>query len=330
MSLSNQRVFVTGATGFLGGALTKRLSDEGARVLALARRANRDPYIKDLPDVEIVTGDITDAQRMQDLIHDIDYVFHVGAALSGKLEHQRKVNVDGTRIIAEAGAKAGIKRLIYVSSIASYGFPVPKTVSEDTPAKLSRTPYNLTKRESEDMLRELAPRLGLSYSIIRPALIYGPRSHMWTGVMFNLAKRKPTPFIGDGSGHAHPIFVDDVVDLLLRMATHPQADGQAFNCAPDPAPTWREFLGAYSRLAGHERWLSIPIPLVKLIAPLVDLITQLQGEPQEAPEMIDFMTSKTTYKMDKARDLLGWQAQVSLEDGIKACIPYLREKGELK
>ena len=329
-TLSGKTVFVTGATGFLGSHLVKRLSDEDANVIALARRPNRDRYIGDLPNVKIVMGDVTYSARMQELItHEVDIVFHVAAALSGKLAYQRKVSVEGTHHVAQASADANVSRIVHVSSIAIYGFPLPLDVSEDTTPVSTNVPYNLAKREAETVLQEVVQASSLEYSIIRPAMIYGPRCQMWTRNLFRLARRNPTWFIGDGSGHSHPIHVDDVVDLTLTLATHPNAKNQAFNCAPDPAPIWQELMGHYSQLAGHQNWRTIPISLVKPFAHLANLLSRLSGEPQDVPKMLEFLMSSTTFRMDKARQLLNWQPQVDLESGVQSCIPYLQEKGLL-
>jgi len=329
MTLRNSTVLITGATGFLGSHLVKRLSDEGVIVRALAHRPNRDQIINILPNVEIIMGDITDAPRMKEVTQGVDYVFHVAAALGGKLDLQKQVNVDGTTCVTYAAVEANVKRLVHVSSIGYYGFPPPSIVTEDTSITKTPSPYNITKASAEVMLQTIAQAKNLSYSIIRPAMIYGVRSHAWTETMFRLAKRNPTPFIGDGSGYAHPIHVNDVVDMMIRLATHPDADGQAFNCAPDPAPTWREFLGFYASLVGHQNWLSLPKPLFKAVAPIAEFGATLLGEPRAIPQMIDFITSQGTYSMQKAKRLLDWQPSITLEDGIQSCIPYLQEKGLL-
>ena len=329
MILNNQTVLVTGATGFLGGHLVKRLSDEGAIVRALARRPDRDRYIKDLPNVEIVMGDITDTGRMKEVAQGVDYIFHVAAALGGNLEHQKHINVEGTASIAYAAVEAHVKRLVHVSSIAFYGFPVPSIVTETTGITQTANPYNITKASAEAMLHTIATTKNLPYSIIRPALIYGTRSHAWTLSMFKLARISPTPFIGDGGGHAHPIHVDDVVDLMITVATHPKAIDEVFNCAPYPPPTWREFLGGYAALAGHQNWLSLPKPLFKVLAPIGELGATIAGEPLAMPNMVEFITSQSTYSMQKAKTLLDWQPQVSLKEGIQSCVPYLKEKGLL-
>lgn len=329
MSFQGSTVLVTGATGFLGGAIARRLAQEGAAVRALARREGRDAYLRGVAGIDIVMGNISDEGRMREVMQGCDYVIHSAAALGGTLEHQRAANVGGTRSVAQAAAAARVKRLVHVSSIAVYGYGYRSGVTEDMPQQPGRVAYNISKSEAETALRHSAAETGLSYSIIRPGMIYGPRSGAWTDTLFRLAKWRPTVWIGDGSGTVHPIFVDDVVDLALVLATHPAAEGEAFNCAPDPAPTWREFLGGYSALAGHQSWLGLPVPLVHLLAPLAEAVLSLRGTPQEVPLLLGYATSRVTFRMDKARDLLGWQPQVDLPTGIARCAPYLREIGLL-
>ena len=326
-----QTALVTGAPGFLGGALARRLADDGVQVKALARRPNRDRGIRDVPNIAIVMGDVTDADRMQEVVQGCDAVFHVAAALGGRMATQRRVNVEGTRNVMLAAARAKVGRAVFVSSIAVYGYGVAGRVTEETPLAPRRDPYNVTKAEAEAVVRQIGNERGLSYSIVRPGTIYGPGSGVWTRTLFKLAKRQPTLFIGDGSGSAHPIFVDDVVDLLVTTATHPAAAGEAFNCAPDPAPAWRAFLDGYGRLAGQmePRWLGIPVWAGWILAHGIEFMLRLRGEPKDAPDAVRFLTRRVTYSMEKARDLLGWTAAVDLESGIERCAPYLREKGLL-
>lgn len=327
--LMGKTAFVTGATGFLGGALVHRLVAEGVRVKALARRKGRDSYIRDLDGVDIVMGDLSDEDRLAGFMQGCELVFHVAAATNGRREKQYHANVLGTRYVARAAAKAHIECLVHVSTVATYGYPSDGIISEDTPQKPGNVLYNRTKLMAETELIQVADEFSLAYSIIRPAMIYGPRSGMWTKQMFQLAARQPVLFVGDGRGTAYPIFVDDVVDLMIVLASHPDAVGEAFNCAPDPCPTWREFLGAYMQLAGHDRWLPLPPKALRLVAPVADLALTLSGTPQDIRDIIPFITGDTCYSMDKARDFLGWQASVRLEDGIARCVPYLRDEGLL-
>ncbi len=329
MSLASSRVLVTGATGFLGAALSEKLASAGAHVRALVHTPHKAQALLDRADVEVVTGDITRADDMAAAVEGCDYVFHCAAALGGSLALQRQVNVTGTRNVAQAAARAGVARMVHVSSIAVYGYPDSGTVRESDPAQPSRSAYNTTKARAEDVLLQVARHEGLAYSIIRPAMIYGPNASFWTAAFFKLAQRRPTPFPGPGHGTSYPIFVDDVVDMMLILAQHPAAAGQAFNCAPDPSPSWRDFVGGYSRLAGHDRWLAIPTRPLWLLASLLEFCLLLRGDPHDLPDILRFGECHITYSMDKARALLGWEPQISLQEGQQRCIPYLQRQGLL-
>jgi nucleoside-diphosphate-sugar epimerase len=160
-------------------------------------------------------------------------------------------------------------------------------------------------------------------------MIYGAGAVNWTGGLFRLAKLNPTPFIGDGTGSAFPIHADDVVDLMVTAAAHPGAVNQVFNCAPDPAPTWREFLGRYSLLAGHDRWLAIPPVLVEPAAWAAMLLSPKYSMARDMLDQLGFIQREITFKMAKARDLLGWEPCIDLDSGIQSCAPWLRETGLL-
>ena len=329
MTLAGKTALVTGATGFVGGALTQRLAAEGVYVRALARNVQRTDYIRDLDHVEIVTGDITDPERLCAVTQGCDLVFHVAAVTNGTMAHQRRVNIEGTRYTALAAARAGVERFVHVSTLAVYGFRVPAIVNEDAPLSPKRDAYNITKAGAETALQEVAARHDISYSIIRPGMIYGPRSGMWTGVMFRLAKRRPTPWIGDGSGTVPIIHIDDVVQQMLMQAIHPPAADEAFHSASDPPPRWREFLNGYAKLSGHDDWLPIPPIIARLAAPVVEAALILRREPKDVPDLAAYAQRQVTYSMDKTRRLLAWEPQVDLETGIQSCAPWLRQQGWL-
>jgi len=330
MALAGKTVLVTGATGFLGGALTERLVHEGVQVRALARNPQKAKRIENLPGVEIVQGDITHADALHEAVRGCEIVFHVAAALGGSIDVQRQMNTIGTRNIATAAAGAGVLRLIHVSSIAVYGYRQTDDVTEEIPLNPGHDPYNITKAEAEHELRSIAEEHRMPYCIVRPGQIYGPRSGLWTRTLFKLARIRPTPWLGKGDGSAFPIFVDDVVDLMLVLAEHPNAVSMAFNCTPDPSPTWRAFLGEYSRLAGHQGWLAFPPRLVYPFAGLIGALARANTQAKELPNMIRLTQAHVTYKMTRARDVIGWEPKVDLRTGVERCAPWLREKGLLK
>jgi 2-alkyl-3-oxoalkanoate reductase len=325
MTLSGKTALVTGAAGFLSSALTLRLASEGVNVRALVRSPEKAKFLRDKPNIEIVQGDVTDAARMREVTQGCDYVFHVAVSY-GDHAAQQRVNVEGTRNVVQAAESANVTRLIHVSTLAVYGYEVPSEVPETTPFAVNHhDPYIISKGQAEEVMRAAK----VPYSIIRPGGIYGARSGLWTRTMFTLARRNPTWFVGDGSGTTPVIYVDDVVDLLLTVAEHPKAVSEAFNCANDPSPTWREFLGAYSQLAGHSNWIGIPVSLALGLTSVAGVFAGQTSAGKDLTKLVRYGTSRVRYPMTKARDLLGWQPKVDLATGIKRCEPWLREKGLL-
>jgi nucleoside-diphosphate-sugar epimerase len=170
----------------------------------------------------------------------------------------------------------------------------------------------------------------LPYSIIRPGGIYGPGSGFWTATMFKLAARKPTFFIGSGDGYAPLIFVDDLLDLMILAAEHPRAAGEAFNAVYDPPYTWRQFWQGYSRLAGYESWVGIPIPFASFLIQIIGRLAKANTQLKELPNLLKLMTSQVQFPTRKARNLLGWQAHTDLQTGIERCVPWLKTEELLK
>jgi nucleoside-diphosphate-sugar epimerase len=118
--------------------------------------------------------------------------------------------------------------------------------------------------------------------------------------------------------------------MMIMVATQPTAENEAFNCSADPAPTWREYMQDYSRLAGHQNWLALPVPLARPVVGTIALFAPRHSGFRDLPGLLNLILSGTTFKTTKARERLGWSPRVTLEEGIARCAPWLREKGWLK
>src|SRR5690606_5886111 len=160
-----------------------RLLEDGAHVRVYVRNLNRAKRLQELG-VEAVEGELTNADAAKRAMEGCAYVFHVAAALNGDLATQRKANVDGTRAIMQAAAEAKVRRLVHVSTVSTYGTGYTSDVTEDMPLRPGADPYAITKTEAEAVVREMAAQHNIPFSIIRPAMIYGPRAGLWTGQLF--------------------------------------------------------------------------------------------------------------------------------------------------
>jgi nucleoside-diphosphate-sugar epimerase len=192
MTLSDQQVLVTGATGFLGGALALRLATDGARVRALARSPHKVAILRERA-IEVFEGDVTDREAMRQAVRGCRVVFHVAASLGGNYAQHRAVNVEGTRNVVQAAAFANVERFIHVSSISTYGYNYRGDVTEEMTLAPGADPYAITKAEAERVVREA----DIPYTMIRPGMIYGPGAVNWTGNLLKVARLNPTPFVGN-------------------------------------------------------------------------------------------------------------------------------------
>lgn len=322
-------VLITGASGFIGGALTRQLVARGARVRAVVRSTSSIDHLN-LPGVEIVIAEPTIPGSIDPFVPGCDVVVNAAGTVSGSAQAQWAINLEGARNVAAAAIEAGVPRVVHVSSAGVYGFRTPGDVDEDSPLDPGPMPYGASKAAGERAVRELAAAAsGTRVSVIRPALVYGPGSRVWTRGLFRWARRRPTIFLGDGSGWAPMVHVDDVVELITVLASHDGAVGQVFNCAADPVPTWRDVLSGYAGLAGRSGWLGVPVAPVRTISRVLARLAPSGTPAAELPGLIDFLTGRRRFRVDKAADLLGWRPRVTLEEGLASCVPYLTEQGLL-
>ncbi len=322
--MKGKNVLVTGA-GCLGASVVKRCLAGGASVTVVD--VSESNLAANGEGVRTIRADITDPDAMKKAAAGADIVIHTAAALDGAAELQEKVNVVGTRTVAQAAAEAGVERLVHVSSNAVYGIHQRSVITEDTPPSPSNQAYAITKAAAEDALREVAAATGLSYTVIRPAGIFGPGAEYFAASFYKRGKRKPFIFIGNGAGAMYCAFVDDVADLVAVAAVHPAAEGEVFNCVIDPAPTQRQFIAAWSRLSGHDRYLGIPTFLAKFGGLVAKPFAKEGTYLRELNANLDHVNRYVRIDSSKAKTLLDWEPSYTLESGVQATIPWLRRVG---
>lgn len=322
--LRDTPVLVTGASGFIGGRLASVLAGEhGARVTGVGRTF-RDDSLADLG-IRTEICDLGDTDRLQRLMAGQEVVFHLAAWLPRRNEDAgaaEAINVTATEALVGAAAAAGCRRVVMVSSVAAYGLPPDDVITEDTPLDTTqRDPYGRTKALGEHAARRAADESGVELAVVRPGMVYGPGSAGWTVGMYRLVKKGVPVLFGTG-GHAYPVYVDDVVDMLVRCGCRPQAAGEAFTCV-DHSIGWPEFFGYYARMA-HRPARKVPVPVARLIALAAESL------PLDIPLTRDQLRQylrNLEFPTDKAARELDWHVQVPLAEGMARSEQWLRDTG---
>lgn len=293
--------FVTGASGFIGGALVERLaSTQDSRVLALVRR---DGVV--LPSTAIpvrvgenyLAGEDLPLTGVDALVHCAARVHVMSDASSDPLSEYHKVNVEGTLRLAEQAARAGVKRFIFISSIKVNGEGTRQGEAykaDDLPAPTS--PYGISKMEAEKQLRLLAQRTGMEVVIIRPVLVYGPGVKAnFRSMMAWLNKGIALP-LGAIHSQRSLVALDNLVDLIVTCLHHPAAANQIFLVSDGEDMSTTELLTRMG-VALEKPARLIPVPAV-----LLRWCTVLVGRKGVGQRLCGSLQ----VDIKKTRDLLGW------------------------
>jgi nucleoside-diphosphate-sugar epimerase len=226
------------------------------------------------------------------------------------LAEYRRVNVDGTLNLARQAAAAGVKRFIFISSIKVNGEQTPlgqPFTADDTPAP--EDAYGISKWEAEQGLQQLATETGMEVVIIRPPLVYGPGVKGNFASMIKLvAKGLPFP-LGAIHNQRSLVAVDNLVDLIITCIDHPVAANQVFLAGDGQDLSTTELLRGVAKAMGKPARL-IPVP-----SSLLMLGATLLGKKAVAQRLLGSLQ----VDIAKARNLLGWEPPVSVEEGLERC-----------
>ena len=233
------------------------------------------------------------------------------------LDEYRRVNVESTMNLARQAASLGVKRFVFVSSVKVNGELTERDMpfqADDIPNPLD--PYGVSKLEAEIGLMRLAKETGMEVVIVRPPLIYGPGVKANFLSMINiLDKGLPLPF-GNVSNKRSLVFIDNLVDLLIRVIDHPKAAGQVFLVSDDHDVSITTLLKSMSSALGKKARL-IPVPMCVLKA-----IFYLIGKPGLAQRLLGSLC----LDISKTKELLNWNPPISFEEGLSRTAKFFLNK----
>jgi len=323
---------VTGATGMVGSHLARRLLDEGWRVRALAR-ASSDTALLESWGVEIVRGDVGDSPRdLAAHLAGAEYVFHCAAMVSdwAPLGEMMRVNVEGTRHLAEAALATGsLKRFVYLSSMVVFGMHPQRDLDETAPLIHTGDNYNLTKIRAEETVQQFVRERKLPAVIVRPPYVYGPRDRQFLPRVLENLRNGRFRFVGSGEQPLSLVYVGNLVEALYLAAVKPHVVGEVFLITDGQAITRTRMMEIICGEAGYLMPTShVPTLLVRAACPIIEGLWLLKRSPE--PPLVNkfrlkFMSTPLTYKIDKARKILGYVPKVDTEAGLRQTVAWFRE-----
>jgi UDP-glucose 4-epimerase len=313
---SGLTVAVTGPTGEIGRAVVGALerSTEVGRVLGMARRPF-DPAAQGWKKVSYRRGDVLDRGAVADLVKDADVVVHLAFIIMGGPQETSAVNMDGSRNVFEATVSAGVKRLIYASSVAAYGFHGgnPQPLTEEVPALGTASHYySAQKAEVEAILGEVLGGSSTAAYVLRPCIVGGPDAPLLIDSLpyTQLSERLPRPVLRllDGVPILKPVLPDPGVPFQL---VHHDDVASAMRAAVlgRGAPGIYNLAGAgeltVKQLAEELGWYSIPVPELAVDA-VAEMIGRLSFLPAQA-QWIAAFREPMIMDVSKARRELRWR-----------------------
>lgn len=325
------KILVTGATGFLGYHLVLALARCGARVVALVRDTGR--VSTELQRcAEIVCGDLRDPATLEAAMRDVGVVYHCAAVTNNNIRWQthQDVNIVGAESVFNAAVKAGVQRVIHASSVIVYGLtrsPHNDLISETTP--LPAHPdrwahYMRSKLAAEKLALDYLREAKLPITVLRLGILYGPGGRPPGRGLVQLGLLRLT--IGTERNRMPLTYVGNAVDCMLLAAITPAAIGQVYNVVDEPQVTMRDVVDHSKKITG-ERSIRMPIPpfLLAGVARLLESRSGFSGS-ETPPKLSCFVVGSACrnlcYDTRKAREQLGWQSAISLEEGLRSTVDH--------
>lgn len=297
---NNKKILVTGATGYIGSRLVRRLCESGHSVRAMV--IDNDPLLYRLEGIkcEIIKGDITDAKTLRPCLEGIRTVFHLAAVLiahNKKLFH--KINYEGTKNLIGAAVEARVGHFIYISAAAT--------------AYKEKTTYGESKLKSETLLKS---QENMSFTIIRPTLLYGAEGSQEFKLYVENLRKFPVivPVVGMGRARKRPVWLDDIVTGLALTVDKPVTHGKLYNFSGGTDISMWDFTKLICSTFGIKKPLiGIPVWLCNVIATIASLFTR---KPPLNKDTILGVTMDANFSSEEARRDIGYNP-IGIEEGFR-------------
>lgn len=321
------RAVVTGASGFVGRHLVRRLRDEQWLVRGLTRHPAGLTSWPD--DVELVAADVCEPDGLRAAFTGCDTVFHLAARVhersDGPADEHQAINVEGTRNVLSAATACGSERFVYVSSVKAMGEGTPELVDESC-SEFPETSYGRSKLDAERLVLETGRATGMHVVCLRPPLVYGSGARGNLERMIAAIDRGIFPPLPETGNRRSFVHVENLLDAILLVATRPEANGQRYIVTDAQPYSTRALYEAIVRGLGRRvpRW-TVPLWMLEALARAGDVVGRLSGRALAFNSgTLLKLTESSWYSSAKITRELGYRPQVTFADALPELITSYR------
>ncbi|RKX18200.1 MAG: hypothetical protein DRP26_05635 [Candidatus Zixiibacteriota bacterium] len=317
------RVAITGASGFLGGALARAYHDNGNHVVALVRKTSNISLLKELG-VEVIYGELSDETAFNTLLKNADLGIHCAALTTdiGPWEQFVAVNINGTKNFFEASLKQGCSKVVYISSVVVYGNGRHhRGTDEEAPYEtIIVDNYTRSKIIADRMAFEYHQKRNLPVTVVRPGYIWGPGDRAIMPLLIEAIKSNKLAVVDGGTNIMHLSHIDNVVQGIMLAAKSEKSTGRAYNITDGSKVTTFRFLTDLINIIGVEYKIrSFPYVPVYVVAYFLELYARLRRYKFKPPiTRYTVRLSKYDQFFDISRAIyeLGYKPQVNYKEGM--------------
>lgn len=324
------RVLITGAGGFIGRHLVADQLQRGHDVIAVDLHTATLEALESEPGLCVLRGDFRDEALLVAHLGNVDVCFHLASAhLEMGIDDGVfwEVNVAGARAFVQRCHEAGVGRFVHCSSVGVFG-DIENPPADETSPCHPDIAYERSKLAGEEAVLAYAEETGYALTVLRPAWVYGPGCPR-TEKLFRTIEKGRFFFVGDGQTLRHAVYIDDMTRAFDMAARRREALQEIFIIAGPRATTLRELANEIARVAGVSApRLQLPKALVWSGCFLMEAAFGAIGK--EAPftrRSLKFFTGNTAFSTKKARDVLGFGADVALAEGLERTYAWLTRQG---
>ncbi len=328
-----EKVLITGGTGFLGKRLVEGLVREGYPVRVLARKLSNIEPLERLG-VEIFYGDVGDKESLTRSFDGVDVVVHAAAGTSGRKKDCETGTIQGTRNILEVSGNKKVSKLIYISSCSVYGVAdyktdqvvTEKSALEKYPTK--RGDYSASKQQAENFVAEATGKNEFPIVILRPGTVFGPGGDLFTPMMGFSLMKKAFIVIGNGKFELPFVYIDNLVSAVITTIQNEKANNQTFNVVDDEKITKKQYIDqVMKKLYPNAFVVYFPYMLLSAIIWGQEILFRiLKRSPFLTRYRLISSQRNVRYDNSKIKATIQWSPVIKMDEAVDAILKFEKNK----